>query len=98
MYRENRLFRTKPQSCVSLVGNETLDFGIIWVHMDSVAGEAVSLVLLVMEDSMGVEVFFFTPVPGLTHSTTLRIRNLCLCRSCAGNTVSYSFLMKDNRP
>lgn len=88
----------QKRKALSLVGNETLDFGIIWVHMDSVAGEAVPLVLLVAADSMGAEDFFFAPMPGLTYSSTLRIGYICLCRSCAGNAVSYSFFYENNRP
>ncbi len=49
-----------------MVGNESLDIGIKWMHMGSADGSTIALVLLVAVDGLNPTDFFVYPIPGMT--------------------------------
>jgi hypothetical protein len=79
---------------VSLVGDDTLDIFIKWMHMGAAAGLAVPFVLLVAVDALKPDDFIVFEVPGLTYSAVPgTVGYLCFTKTRAGNAKFFEWFI-----
>lgn len=87
---------SRKNAPLSLIGQETLDIGIKWMHMGSASGSAVPLVLLVAVDAMKPTDFFFHEIRGLSATvSTTAVGYLCFCPTRVGNAKFFSWFLQN---
>ncbi len=80
---------------LSIVGDESLDIGIKWMHMGSAAGLVIPLILLVAVDDLKDEDFEVNEIPGLSHTSAANGKGyLCFTKTRAGNAAFYNWFIQ----
>jgi hypothetical protein len=81
---------------LSILGEESLDIGIKWMHMGSAAGAAIPIVFLVAVDSLKADDFRVYTIPGLSVTVSANaVGYLCVCSSRAGNAAFFSWFIQN---